>query len=667
MNRLAKESSPYLLQHADNPVDWYPWGDEALERARREDKPIFLSIGYSACHWCHVMEHESFEDEEIAKIMNEHFINIKVDREEMPDIDDIYQRVCQLVTGTGGWPLSVFLTPDLKPFYVGTYFPPEDRYGRPGFATLLKRLAEAWKSDRASIEKQAEYILKGLKELNEFVVKGVDVIDKSILDEAAIILLEDADMINGGFGNAPKFPNAMLLSFLLRYYRLSKINRFKDFVFLTLDKMSQGGIYDHIGGGFHRYSTDSKWLIPHFEKMLYDNALLPIVYAEAYQLSKEDRYAKIVRETLDYVIREMRSSEGGFYSTQDADSEGIEGKYYTFTLEEINELLDEDDARIFAAYYGITSDGNFEGRNVLHINANKESIAKRFSIDIEESIARSKKILLDAREKRIKPARDEKIITSWNGLMISAFIKGYRITSDEKYLKVAEGAIDFISKRLSNNEYELKHVYKDGKARIDAYLDDYAFYIASLLDMFEVNAKDKYLDDAINYTNYIFKHFTDELYYTSDKHKNILVRIKSIYDLSLPSPTSIVAQNLLRLYHYTQEEDYLKNGIKIMKDYARLASENPFAFSSMLNNIYLYVKKPVEITVVKSEEIRRWIMKQYIPESIMAIVDDIKPLTKFAFFKGKDADDRGRAYICKDFVCSMPLYSIEEIESLLQF
>ncbi|RMF30414.1 MAG: thioredoxin domain-containing protein [Candidatus Nitrosothermus koennekii] len=669
LNRLAKESSPYLLQHADNPVDWYPWSEEALKRAKEEDKPIFLSIGYSACHWCHVMEHESFENEEIAEIMNKHFINIKVDREERPDIDEIYQRVCQLATGTGGWPLSVFLTPDLKPFYVGTYFPPEDRYSMPGFKTLLQQLAEAWRYNRDAIEKQAEQIVKGLKQLDEFAIKGTDSIDKSILDEAAVNLLQSADTINGGFGPAPKFPNSMLLSFMLRYYRFSNISKFKEFVFLTLDKMSEGGIYDQIGGGFHRYSTDSKWLVPHFEKMLYDNALLPIVYAEAYQLSKDQRYAKIVRETLDYVIREMRSDEGGFYSTQDADSEGVEGKYYTFTKDEIYKLLDKRDAEIICKYYGITEEGNFEGRNILHISTSIDKIAKELGLSIDEvrdRIENSKKILLDAREKRVKPARDEKIITSWNSLMISAFIKGYRITFDDRYYNIAKDAIEFIANKLSK-DYELMHVYKDGKAKIHGYLDDYAFYISALLDMFEIDSKAEYLDHAINYANYMLEHFSnDDLYYTSDKHEEIITRPKSIYDLSIPSGTSIAMQALLRLYHYTQEDAYLKKAISIMKRYATLAAENPFAFGALLNGIYLYVKKPIEIVLItKDGNAKRWLLNRYIPEGIIAVTDEIEDLRKFAFFKDKAVNDKLTAYVCKEFRCSLPLHSIKEMEEYI--
>ncbi|MEM2856573.1 MAG: thioredoxin domain-containing protein [Candidatus Nitrosocaldaceae archaeon] len=667
MNRLAKESSPYLLQHADNPVDWYPWSEEALNTAKNSNKPIFLSIGYSACHWCHVMEHESFEDKDIAMIMNKNFINIKVDREERPDIDEVYQRVSQLVTGTGGWPLSVFLTPDLKPFYVGTYFPPDDRYGMPGFKTLIQKLADAWINDREAIEKQAEYILKGLREIDNFNIKGADYIDKNLLDEAAINLLQNIDEINGGFGTAPKFPNSMLLSFMLRYYRLTNISKFKEFVLFTLDKMSRGGIYDQIGGGFHRYSTDARWIVPHFEKMLYDNALIPLVYAEAYQLSNNKEYARIVSDTLNYVIREMRSPQGGFYSTQDADSEGIEGKYYTFTYDEIKELL-HNDAEIICMYYGITNKGNFEGRNILHINTTKESLAKRYSLSIKEVdiiIERAKKILLDAREHRVKPAIDDKIITSWNSLMISAFLKGYKITFNETYLNIARETFNFIEDRLSNSNYELKHTYKHS-AKINAYIDDYAFYIAAIIDLFEIDSRERYLDLAIGYTKYMLEQFSEELYYTSNKESDILIKTKSIYDLSIPSATSTIINNMIRLYHYTQEDYYLSFAIKTMKRYALFASENPLAFGNMLNSMYIYVKKPVEITLINMDNsIKKWLFSQYIPESIIAIVNDLKPLEKFPFFSNKDNNDDARAYICKEFRCSLPLHSISEIEKFL--
>src|SRR5919106_619746 len=435
-NRLMNESSPYLLQHANNPVDWYAWGEDAFQRAKEEDKPIFLSIGYSACHWCHVMAHESFEDEEIAKIMNENFVNIKVDREERPDIDDIYQKVSQIAVGTGGWPLSIFLTPDQRPFYVGTYFPKYSRYGMPGFGTILTQLAEAYKSKKQEINAATSEFMNALSARAKDVQGKEQSIERSILDEAAIGLLQMGDPIYGGFGQAPKFPNASNLLFLLHYYDISGISRFKDFVMFSADKMAAGGIYDHLGGGFARYSTDQKWLVPHFEKMLYDNALLSQMYAELYQITKAEPYMQIIRKTLDYVIREMTHPDGGLYSAQDADSEGEEGKFYLWKKNEIESVIDDENVtNIFCEHYGVTQGGNFEGKNILNVRVPIITLAKKYNKTPEQlaQILRDASAkLFAAREKRVKPGRDEKILTSWNGLMISGFAKGYAISGDSK-------------------------------------------------------------------------------------------------------------------------------------------------------------------------------------------------------------------------------------------
>jgi len=439
-NRLFGESSPYLLQHAHNPVEWYPWGEESLQKAKSENRPIFLSIGYSACHWCHVMAHESFEDEEIAKIMNENFINIKVDREERPDIDDIYQRVSQLAIGTGGWPLSVFLTPDQKPFYVGTYFPKYGRYGMPGFGTILGQLAEAYKTKRQEIDSATVEFLQALEHSAKDVQqpRGV-ILDRSILDEAAVGLLHMSDPVYGGFGQAPKFPNPSNLLFLLRCYDISGLNRYKDFVMFTADKMAAGGIHDQIGGGFARYSTDQKWLVPHFEKMLYDNALLVQVYAELYQISGDEKYLEVVEKTLEYVRREMMSPENGFYSAQDADSEGEEGKFYVWSKQEIfNSLGDETIARIFCEYYGVGQAGNFEGKNILNIRSSFADLSLKYSRPpemLKRIINDASSRLFEIREKRVKPGRDDKILTAWNGLMISGFAKGFRVTNNSIILR----------------------------------------------------------------------------------------------------------------------------------------------------------------------------------------------------------------------------------------
>jgi hypothetical protein len=674
-NRLAKETSPYLLQHAYNPVDWYSWGEEALERAKKEDKPIFLSVGYSACHWCHVMAHESFEDEETAKIMNEHFINIKVDREERPDIDDIYQRACQLASGQGGWPLSVFMTPDHKPFYVGTYFPKDGRhYGLPGFKTILTQLAEAYRGKKSEIEMASAEFMGALSQTARDVAvpAGVETgIERSILDEAAVGLLQMGDTIYGGFGQAPKFPNASNLLFLLRYYDVSGITRFRDFVIFTADKMAQGGIHDQLGGGFARYATDQKWLVPHFEKMLYDNALLAQLYSELHQITKDIRHLETVRKTLDFVMREMTHPAGGFYSALDADSEGEEGKFYLWTKKEIREILN-DSAYIgaFCEYYGVTEGGNFEFKNILNVRSSLEGMAKRAGKapeEIKKMIDDASAKLLTEREKRIRPGRDEKVLTSWNGLMISGFAKGYAVTGDERYLQAAKNAVNFIETGLASPEGRLKRTFKNGQSKLNAYLDDYAFYAGALLDLFAVESRPEYLEKTMKYTDFMLTHFWDEkegnLFFTSDDHEQLIVRTKNFYDLAIPSGNSVAASNLLRLYHYTQNSDYLDRATRIMKSGARPAAENPFGFGQLLAAMYLYVKKPVEVTVIEKGEMSRWLNRTFLPDGITATVErkDLPALEEFAFFKGRNAEGGETAFVCRNFTCSLSIKSQQEL------
>jgi uncharacterized protein len=684
-NRLINESSPYLLQHAYNPVDWYPWGNESLLRAKKEDKPIFLSIGYSACHWCHVMAHESFEDEETAEIMNRNFINIKVDREERPDIDDIYQRVCQLAVGNGGWPLSVFLTPDQKPFYVGTYFPKQSRYGMPGFITILNQLTEAYKTRKQEIDSATGEFMQALSHTSKDIQgKSENVkIDRTILDEAAIGLLQMGDPVYGGFGQAPKFPNPSNLLFMLRYYNISGINRFKEFVILTADKMAAGGIHDHIGGGFARYSTDQKWLVPHFEKMLYDNAQLVQLYAELYQITGSERYLHVLRTILDYVIREMTSPEGGFYSAQDADSEGEEGKFYTWSKNEIaNSVGDESVADIFCEYYGVTQGGNFEGKNILNIVTSLNYLSQKYGRKpdaIESIINDASKKLFEVRENRVKPQRDDKILTAWNGLMISAFSKGYRVTNDKKYLEHALNAINFIETKIANSDGRLQRTFKDGISKLNAYIDDYAFYINALLDVFEIYPNAEYLEKAIRYTNFILRHFWDRedgtLFLTSDDHEQLIVRTKNFYDLATPSGNSIVASNLLRLYFIVQNKEYLEKAELILKACSRLAAENPFGFGQLLISMYMYIRSPIEIMIIKgikneedSHQMSNWLNSQFIPNGIITIIEDksqLEKLQRYSFFKGRnfDRDDKSEcAFVCRNFSCSLPIYSLQELE-----
>lgn len=673
-NKLIHETSPYLLQHAQNPVHWYPWGEEALNKAKKENKPIFLSIGYSSCHWCHVMAHESFEKEEIAEIMNENFVNIKVDREERPDIDDIYQKACQAVTGSGGWPLSVFLTPDQKPFYVGTYFPSFDSYGRPGFGSLLRQLSQTYKENPKEIEK---YTLDSMKRLEQPEQSSTFAkLEKALLDEAAINLLQLGDHFNGGFGSAPKFPNAANLSFMLRYHKLSGISRFKEFALRTLNKMANGGIFDQIGGGFHRYTTDARWLVPHFEKMLYDNALIPLVYVEAYQITKDQKYLDVLKKTLDYILRDMTSPEGGFYSSQDADSEGEEGKYYVWKKREIQEILGKD-AEVFCLYFDVTDGGNFEGMTILNNSINLSSVAFHCGVaesKVKEIIESCSQKLLEARSKRVPPGRDDKIITSWNALMISAFAKGYRVSGEKSFLEAAENCIKFIEKNLTKDG-ELLRTYKDGKGKIKGYLDDYAFLVNSLLDVFEVNPNSKFLDLALSHAYYLIEHFWDSngnsFFLTADNSEKLIIRPKNNYDLSLPSGNSVAATALLRLYHLTQEKKFLDISIKIMQSEGIKAAENPFGFGQLLNTIFLYLQKPIEITLLntKNKEIFETLTKKFLPESIFVTFkneEQVKELEKYSFFQGKKFDKSDTTvYVCKDFTCSRPLRSIQEIEKLL--
>ena len=673
-NNLINETSPYLLQHAQNPVQWHGWNEETLAKAKQENKPIFLSIGYSSCHWCHVMAHESFESQEIAKVMNENFINIKVDREERPDIDDIYQKVCQIATGQGGWPLSVFLTPDQKPFYVGTYFPILDSSGRPGFGSLLKQLSQTWKEKPKDIEMAAENFLQTLQKTET--VKTHSKLEKSILDEAAVNLLQMGDQNFGGFGQAPKFPNAANISFMFRYSKLSGISKFNEFALKTLKRMAKGGIFDQIGGGFHRYSTDTMWLVPHFEKMLYDNALIPINYVEAYQITKDDFYLDVLRKTLDYVLREMTSKEGGFYSAQDADSEGEEGKFYVWKKSEIKEILGKD-ADTFCLFYDVTDGGNWEGKSILCNNVNLSSVAFQAGISedqLRQNLDSNAKKLLDVRSKRIAPGLDDKVLTSWNALMITAFAKGYRVTNEKKYLDAAEKCIDFIENNLVKDG-KLLRTYKDGKAKLQGYLEDYSYFGVSLLDVFEINPELKFLERAQEIANYLVEHFwdseTNSFYMTADDHEKLIIRPKSNYDLSLPSGNSVAANLLLRLFHLTQDKKFLEISTKIMENQAQMAAENPFGFGHLLNTVFMYLQKPREITVLNSQnkEIVDSLTNRFMPESILVTVkneNQLNNLSKLPFFEGKQfQNDKTTVFVCKDFTCSLPLETISEIEKHL--
>jgi len=672
-NHLSSETSPYLLQHKNNPVDWYGWNDEALKKAKDENKPIFLSIGYSACHWCHVMAHESFENNDVAEFMNENFVNIKVDREERPDIDDIYQKVCQIATGQGGWPLSIFLTPDQKPFYAGTYFPVLDSYGRSGFGSICRQLSQAWTEKPKDIEKSAEKFLVTLQKAEAITVPSK--LERVLLDEAALNLFQLGDSTYGGFGSAPKFPNAANVSFLFNYAKLSGHSKFTEFGLKTLKKMAKGGIFDQIGGGFHRYSTDAKWLVPHFEKMLYDNALIPVNFAEAYQITNDPFYLEVLEKTLDFVLRDMTSPEGGFYSAYDADSEGVEGKFYVWTKKEIKEILG-DDADIFCLFYDVTDGGNWEGNTILCNNLGLSNVAFNFGTTeekVQEILKKSSEKLLKVRSNRISPGLDDKVLVSWNSLMITAFAKGYRVTNDVKYLDAAKNCISFIEKNLFSDD-NLLRTYKNGTAKIDGYLEDYSYFVNALLDVFEIEPDVKYLKLASKLGHHLVDHFWDSennnFFMTSDNHEKLIIRPKSNYDLSLPSGNSVSAFVLLRLYHILHEQKFLDITTKILESQAQMAAENPFGFGYLLNTLVIYLEKPVEITIINQEnsEICQSLISKYLPNSFRVTINDsaqLEKLSEYPFFAGKTFESKTSVFVCKDFSCSLPLRSLEEIDSSL--
>lgn len=667
-NRLGLETSPYLLQHADNPVDWYPWGPEALTAAREQNVPIFLSVGYSACHWCHVMEHESFENEAVADVMNRHFVSIKVDREERPDIDAIYQQVCQRATGQGGWPLSVFLTPDQKPFYVGTYFPVLDNYGRPGFGSILRQLAQAWQENPADIRRRAQDFVQTMETARPSAEP--DTVGRQHLDEAAVTLLQAGDTVYGGFGGAPKFPNAACVSFLFRYARLSKITKFSEFGLRSLKKMASGGIFDHVGGGFHRYSTDRQWLVPHFEKMLYDNALIPINYAEAYQISGDPFYLDIMERTMQFVLRDMVSDGGAFYSALDADSEGEEGSYYVWTKSEIRDILG-DDTDLFCTYYGVTDGGNWEGKSIPHKGMRLSAAA--FACSIPEGEARRiihtcRDKLLATRQLRSPPGLDDKILASWNSMMISALARCHRITGNRIYLDAARMAASFIMEHMLRDK--LYRTYK-GEARIGGFLEDYAYVATAMLDIFEEYPDVKYLETARHLGNYMLAHFWDgsEFYMTPDDHETLISRPPSRYDLAVPSGGSVAIKALARLHILVGDATFGDTARKALKSKVWQAAENPLAFGHLLNAAYDHVCGNAEVTIMcGDDDTHQKLGRRFLPDAITVFVrntDQAESLQQYAFFDGKTFGDTTRVYVCRNMACTPPLVDMQDIEAAL--
>ena len=684
-NRLAEETSPYLLQHADNPVDWYPWGQEALEKAKAEDKPILLSVGYSACHWCHVMEHESFESEAIAQIMNKHFVCIKVDREERPDVDEIYMKAVQLLTGHGGWPMTVFLTPDLKPFFAGTYFPPEDRQGMPGFTRVLASVAQSWHEHRDRIESSSSEITTYLKQFDK-VAPSSETLQRAEVDMCVDHMIETFDNQWGGFGGAPKFPFPCTLNLSLRCVapssplKPSKRQQCLEVLTTTLDKMAYGGIHDQIAGGFARYSVDRQWLIPHFEKMLYDNATLSKAYFQGYRLTGRQYWAKVGRDSLDFVIRELRTKDGAFYSSLDADSEGEEGKFYVWRPEEVTAILGEEDGRWVNEVYGVTIGGNFEqATSVLHLPEAPEALAKRYKMSEEEFWMRLDPLrakLLTARDKRIRPGRDEKVLTSWNGLMISSFVEGFKATGEKRYLDTAKQAAEFILSKLQVNG-RLLRTFGQGKAKLNGYLDDYSFFIQALLDLAEVDFDPRWYTNAVSLTDKMLTHFWDAehdgFFYTSDDHETLLTRPKNYYDGSTPSGASVAVVDLLRLSRLTGKKEYEQRAEEVIKLFAPHFSKAPEQFANLICALDFHLSPGLEIALVVNSAKKGWqewldsLNAVLLTDSVVLLKDtasdtaaDSPLLESRGLVEGKPA-----VYICRNFACDKPISDLAELKKKL--
>ena len=677
-NRLIHETSPYLLQHAHNPVDWYPWGEEALSRAKKEDRPILLSIGYSSCHWCHVMEKESFENEEIAGIMNLRFINIKVDREERPDLDELYMNAVQVMTGSGGWPMTVFLTPDLIPFHAGTYFPPEDRGRMPGFSKVLVVVSDYYRSHREEVEKMEAQLKQALRQIVEVIPSQESVSDK-VLSKAFNALESQFDPIYGGFGNAPKFPSSMALTFLLRYWKSTGSKKALEMVEKSLEKMANGGIYDHLGGGFNRYSVDERWLIPHFEKMLYDNALLARTYFEAYQATKKERYRRVGEEILNYVLREMKSPNGGFYSTQDADSEGEEGKFYVWTRDEIKGVLGKEKGTPFCAYYGVATEGNFEGgRSVLNIASTLEKVSELYGMpvaELEKVLIEGRQKLYAERERRARPGRDEKILTSWNGLMISSFVDGFRVTGNEKYLKGAVEAARFIWEMRKDGH--VVRVFSRGKSQVKGYSEDYAFFTQALIDLYEATFETEWLKEAEDLNRRMIDQFWDEknggFFFTGKENESLIARSKNPYDNAIPSANSVAVFNLIKLGHLTGEESLKQKAEQILHLFYNFLDQHPSGFAQMLSGLCFFLN-PEEIGIIgskgdlKTKSMLKEIYLAYLPNKILNLRDPQEPIKEkwFPFLTEKGIPEVPTTFVCKGFTCLPPVRDEEELKKILE-
>ncbi|MBI3743381.1 MAG: thioredoxin domain-containing protein [Chloroflexi bacterium] len=675
-NHLANETSPYLLQHKDNPVDWYAWGPEALAKAQANDMPIMLSIGYSACHWCHVMEHESFEDPQTAEIMNALFVNIKVDREERPDLDSIYMQAVQSLTGHGGWPMTVFLTPDGKPFYGGTYFPNEPRHGMPSFTEVLKSVADAYHNRRGEV-------LQGAGQLAQQLQVGVarqasgEMLSGAVLQQAAQRLASNFDWDNGGFGTAPKFPQAMSLEFLMRSHKRQGDARLLQMVEHTLTHMARGGIYDHLGGGFHRYSVDAHWLVPHFEKMLYDNALLAGVYLHGWQLTGNAFYRRVCEETCDFVLRDMRDRRGGFYSTLDADSEGEEGKFYVWMPAEVEALLGKDDARLFNAYYDVTAKGNFEGHNILNVPVEMAEVVRQQGVDesrLRDAVERSKRILWQARERRVHPGRDEKVLTAWNGMMLKSLAEAAAAFGRKDYLDAAVANGNFLFSSLRKDGRVLR-TWKDGQAKLLGYLEDYANLIDGLIALHAATFDRRWLDEARGLADDMVRLFRDAstglFYDTGSDHEQLVVRPRDIFDNATPSGGAVAADVLLRLGVLLGDQRYQPIAAESLRCVAPFMTNYPNGFAHWLGALDFYLSKPLEIAIAgaptdsATRSLAEVVFKRYLPNKVVA---GWNPSSGSSGSKGIPLlegrtliDGKPAAYVCENYACQLPATTAEEL------
>lgn len=678
-NRLQHETSPYLLQHQHNPVDWFAWGDAAFEKARTEDKPILLSIGYSACHWCHVMEHESFEHQPTADLMNQWYVSIKVDREERPDVDDIYMQAVQTMTGHGGWPMTVFLLPDGRPFYGGTYYPNEPRYGMPSFQQILTAVHEAWVERREQVEQQAGSLTETLDRSLLGIGGDAGDIKPELLDEAVSQIRQQFDETHGGFGGAPKFPQPMNLEFLLRTYaRTENLDTLK-IVTHTLEKMARGGIYDQLGGGFARYSVDAVWLVPHFEKMLYDNAQLSRVYLHAWQITGNESFRRIAEEIYDYILREMTAPEGGFYSATDADSEGEEGKFFVWSIDEVTAILGETLAPTAIEYYGMSERGNFEGHNILYVPNSEEVVARRLGISLDElrgQITAIKDQLYAARTHRVHPGLDDKILTSWNGLMLASLAEAARVLHREDYRTAAVRTGEFLLNHMMTDGSRVYRTHKNGQSKLNGYLEDYAAFIDALLELYQTTFDEKWFTAARALVDYTLDHFPASeggFFDTSDEHEALIVRPRSVQDNAIPSGNGRMFQVLVRLSAYTGDARYdeaARRGLRLLTNAVR---QYPQAFGESAGAMEMIASGMKEVAIVgdpaleSTQQLLEVVFKPYRPNTIAALSkqnvegEHVIPLLNYRVMRGNVPT----VYVCEHFMCKMPVTTTAEVRELL--